>query len=415
MTDSASTTETTEATHNGSAETILFGAFDRHNFGDMLFPHVLARMLPGRRLRFAGLLERDLRAYGGHFVEAIPTLAASGRDQATDIVHVGGELLTCDAWEAAVMLSNAAQAASVIDEHPAWLHAPLDWASEHLGIRACAPYIVSKTNVPWARRILFNAIGGTDLVHCTPSMHAEVVEALRGAEDVTVRDLLTQEMLGAAGIAAHLLPDPAVMVAELFDDVIRHRADNEALSSIRDACPNGYVAVQFSADFGDDRTLDTIAAQLDVLAALHGFGIAFFRAGIAPWHDALAVYERTRRRMRAPSVHIMTSPNIWDVCALIAGCQAYCGSSLHGRIVATAYALPRINVRHPTPLDGPSKQTAFAGTWERIDLPGEVGVADIVRGVNDALHVEPDRLRHIAQSLTNTYRSGFERVAARLA
>ena len=44
---------------------ILFGAFDRHNFGDLLFPHVAAALLPGRDLRFAGLAERDLRGCGG--------------------------------------------------------------------------------------------------------------------------------------------------------------------------------------------------------------------------------------------------------------------------------------------------------------------------------------------------------------
>ena len=45
---------------------ILFGAFDRHNFGDMLFPHVAAALLPDREPIFAGLAERDLRAEGGH-------------------------------------------------------------------------------------------------------------------------------------------------------------------------------------------------------------------------------------------------------------------------------------------------------------------------------------------------------------
>lgn len=47
---------------------ILFGAFDRHNLGDLLFPHVAAALLPGRELLFAGLADRDLRALGGHRV-----------------------------------------------------------------------------------------------------------------------------------------------------------------------------------------------------------------------------------------------------------------------------------------------------------------------------------------------------------
>jgi hypothetical protein len=101
-------------------ETILFGAFDRHNFGDLLFPHILAAMLPGRRLRFAGLAESDMREYGGHEVEAIATLIDLCGENPVDIVHVGGELLTCDAWQAAVMLSSTRRAKSVINERAAW-------------------------------------------------------------------------------------------------------------------------------------------------------------------------------------------------------------------------------------------------------------------------------------------------------
>ena len=49
---------------------ILFGAFDRHNFGDLLFPHIATALLPGRELRFAGLALRDLRPYGGQIGRA---------------------------------------------------------------------------------------------------------------------------------------------------------------------------------------------------------------------------------------------------------------------------------------------------------------------------------------------------------
>lgn len=44
---------------------VLFGAFDRHNLGDLLFAHIAAALLPGKDLIHAGLAERDLRALGG--------------------------------------------------------------------------------------------------------------------------------------------------------------------------------------------------------------------------------------------------------------------------------------------------------------------------------------------------------------
>jgi hypothetical protein len=404
----------TDATHHPRSEIVLFGAFDRHNFGDILFPHVSARMLPGRRIRFAGLRECDLRPYGGHFVESISALASAPIDQPFDIVHAGGELLTCDAWEAAVMLASAEQVAPRINEYPAWTQKPAQWAQRQFGLSSRAPYVLSHTQCPRARKVIFNAVGGVDLEHLDPFMFAEVMQALRHADFATVRDAYTQRTLNDAGIDARLLPDPAVMVAALFGDVIRDHTGAEAVSAISDACPNGYFAVQFSADFGDDRTLEAIAGQLDSAAAEHDVGIAFFRAGIAPWHDSLEVLERTRQFMRTPSVHIMTSPNVWDICALISGSRAYCGSSLHGRVVAAAFALPRINIRHPARLTTQSKHTAFASTWEGPDLPDEVRIGQIKPGVDRALQAEHGTLQRIASELVSEYQAGFERVAALL-
>ena len=78
--------------------TILFGAFDRHNFGDLLFPHIAAALLQNKNLLFTGLAERDLRCHGGHQVRALAQLAAGWGARPANIIHVGGELLTCDAW-----------------------------------------------------------------------------------------------------------------------------------------------------------------------------------------------------------------------------------------------------------------------------------------------------------------------------
>src|SRR6516164_6021560 len=113
---------------------VLFGAFDRHNFGDMLFPHVLARMIADREVRTTGLVARDLRAQGGHQVEALAQLRA----QAVDLIHVGGEILTCDAWEAGVMLQSPDDAQRIVATQE---HDRFGWARRVLCTRALAPYV----------------------------------------------------------------------------------------------------------------------------------------------------------------------------------------------------------------------------------------------------------------------------------
>ena len=61
-----------------SSPLVLFGAFDRHNFGDLLFPHLLTALLPGQAFECAGLAARDLRAFGGHRVKPLARGAMRG-------------------------------------------------------------------------------------------------------------------------------------------------------------------------------------------------------------------------------------------------------------------------------------------------------------------------------------------------
>ncbi|SAL00955.1 Polysaccharide pyruvyl transferase [Caballeronia calidae] len=380
---------------------IIFGAFDRHNFGDLLFAHIVARLLaerdPDIEPVFAGCGQRDLRAYGGHDVASISQLAARWRDEPVALIHAGGELMPCDAWEAAVMLQQPEEAQVCIARYGSCAEDRRAWARAELGTDALAPYVIGGETFPQAASICFDAIGGVTLDARDAALRAEVLSKLRTGDDVSVRDARTQATLRNAGIDANLVPDPATLVAELFDERIRTHSDARG----------GYLAVQFSADFGDDTTLANIAHQLDRIAESTGLGIVLFRAGAAPWHDDIAVYERMVQRMRHPAVRIFESLNVWDICALIAGSEGFAGSSLHGRIVAMAYGLPRVNIQHGEP----GKHHAYASTWEIANAPGVVPVDELHAAMLDALAMDREALRHQASVLAQAHRAGFAPIA----
>ena len=77
---------------------LFFGAFDRHNFGDILLGHTAVREAEVAVPRCAGLAERDLRACGGFLVAPVDALIAP-----VTLIHVGGELLDCDAGQVGVL------------------------------------------------------------------------------------------------------------------------------------------------------------------------------------------------------------------------------------------------------------------------------------------------------------------------
>jgi len=386
---------------------LLFGACDRHNFGDLLFPHIAAALLPGRRLIHAGLAARDLRPFGGQRLQALAQLAVELRDRPLHILHVGGELLTCDAWQAAVMLQTPEQAQEIIArcEHDPALRRV--WAARTLGLGDEAPYCVARELFPAAEQVSYCAVGGVDLAARPAELRREVLAKLHAADRVSVRDKVTQEVLAAAGIAATLTPDPVVMVQELFGaEILRHARHGEP-ARVRTAFPQGYLAVQFSADFGDDATLHIIAAQLDAVARQTGLGIVLFRAGAAPWHDDLACYRRLAARMHTPALWLFSALHLWDICALIAHSRGYCGSSLHGRIVAMACGLPRLNMRHPMHQGFVTKREAYGASWELPTVPTVADIADIAGSAVRMLGLEPNLLQQHAAEMASLFRRTF--------
>ena len=379
---------------------VLFGAFDRHNFGDLLFPHLMTALLPGRDFQFAGLAARDLRAFGGHRVD---TLATRDDKRPARLIHVGGELLTCSAWQAAVMLLDPAEAADAIARYDNDPVAADKWAARQLGTSRALPYVAGRAAIAASGRLIFNAVGGVEWTGLSTAQRDEVKAALRQADWVSVRDHVTQGALRAEGIDVPLCPDPAVMVEYGCGELILGHQQQGAVRDMRDAFPQGYLACQFSADFGDDASLDGLARGLSRVAVATGLGLVLFRAGAAPWHDDPALYEKLQRRLPPGTARIFRSLHLWDICALIAASRGVVGSSLHGRIVALAYGLPRVSLIPPQQGTRPDKRAAFAETWEPEAVPRSVAVSQIEPAVMQALAVPDGVLHENAASLRAHY------------
>jgi hypothetical protein len=342
---------------------ILFGAFDRHNLGDILLAHVAAAEAAPRPVLFAGLAERDLSPWGGHRVRALASLAnewgAQLCDMRADLLHVGGELLTCASYEAAVMLQSPEGANAAIARFEADPIGRRRWARETLALAANLPYLAAKGLFRQPGQFEYRAVGGVELDRLPPESRDEALQRLREAERISVRDRITQGHLAAAGIAAALTPDPVSRIVPLFGERIRQHARSGEPAAVQAAFPAGYLAVQFAAEYGDDPSLDRLAGHLDRLAGTRG--LVLFRAGAAPWHDDLAVYQRLAERLPGYRIHLFQSRDVWDICALIAGARGYCGSSLHGWILARAFGVAALPF--PLPLST-GKLAAYVNTWE---------------------------------------------------
>lgn len=389
----------------------LLGAYDRHNFGDLLLARVAARLLAPRGVRFAGLAARDLRGCGGVRVAHLADLRPAPGGPPRALLHVGGQLATCSAWQAAAMLLPPQEAPAAIGYFARRPLARRRWVRATLRLDDHAPYLLPRALATGFAPVVALGLGGAGLERCPRRMQVEVVEKLRAMDRVAVRDARTQALLREAGVSSLLLPDPAALAARLFGPAIAAHAARGEVAALRARFPGGYVAVQMAAEFGDDATLDALAAQLDAVARQRGLALALFRAGAAPWHDDEAVLTRLASRLGAPCA-VMASIHLWDLCALLAGAAGCCGSSLHARIVATAFGRPRLTLLPPQ--GRADKHAAYVQSWELPGVPGCVAVDDAATALGAALDVEAGALRAHGGALAAVFMDGFEREFAGL-
>jgi hypothetical protein len=369
--------------------TIVFGAFDRHNLGDLLFAHVAAALLPrDETVVFAGLAERDLRPFGGHRVQALHALRDDARLRGARLLHAGGEILTCTARQAAAMLLDPAEVDATLaalaahpEDEPAWRRAMLGTDDE-------LPYVVGRDAFRWLASVAFAGVGGVALDALPAATRATLLARLTSADALTVRDAVTQAQLHAAGVVAPLMPDPAELVETLFGDAIRARVNDPPIADLRKAFPGGWLAVQLSTEFADDATLARIAAQLAAIPDDTGLGIVLFRAGAAPWHDDADLLARLAGRLPVRHVRVFDSLDVWDLCALLAHAHACLCSSLHGALVARAFGVPALGIEPPDPAQG-RKLAAYVSTWHALDAPVLRHYDDLGVHLRDALAADP--------------------------
>ncbi|NEX63914.1 polysaccharide pyruvyl transferase family protein [Noviherbaspirillum galbum] len=350
-----------------------------------------------------------MRPLGGHDVHSITQILADARGPLR-IIHVGGEILTCDAWEAAVMLAANDEAARIVralDRHP---EERMTWARKRLHRPDLAPYVLPPSglhDLPAGTSVHFHAAGGVTLGRRDPAFQHEVLGKLRRANSLTVRDNITVSQLARAGIRASVIPDAVVMVADACATEIAARMpagskEGEAADVAR-RCAKGYIAVQCNAEFGDDATVRALAGQLRALCVAASLPCVLFRAGAAPWHDDLEVLRRIAQAMRPAPALLFESQHVWEACALIAMARLVCASSLHAVIVAMSHAIPCVTIGKPgnDAVDG--KHAAFAATWGLPGFPAAAPADALVEAALSALATDPALRRRHAGALMDAH------------
>lgn len=370
---------------------LLVGAYERDNFGDMLFLLQSRAFLTDFETVAAApfanastsVLDTPVASYG-HLLRSEPF---------DYVLTVGGEVGVTTAEVALRMAGHAEEAARLSAGGP---RAQAELLMRLCGLRELTtPYLPRLSALPdnAGAGLGINSVGLIGLSTASRARRAQVISTLREADIVSVRDRVSAQVLRESDLPHTLAPDLVHSIA-----LTRPRQGDRQMD---------LALVQASDDvlrrFGHERFADALAD----CASLERFRVRLFIAGSAPGHDSVASYERIRTRFRAASrgrdLEMSESVRPWDRVDEIGSAGLWIGSSLHGRIVATAYGVPRVSLAK-------RKLSVYARTWDP-EMPFGVTPRNLEDATRSALSPEHrDYLAELGPRLGSLAKANFSTV-----
>ncbi|MFK8397003.1 polysaccharide pyruvyl transferase family protein [Pseudomonas sp. BGr12] len=343
----------------------ILGAFDRHNYGDILFPIIHTRFIrrscPSAEVRYYSVREYSSEQYGGVSNSSIRSLLSSQQEAEDRIIISGGEVLPTD-W---ITMTGHISSSTTYNTLRALKLAIGTKLSNKIiqritGQKNDFPYIIPRSAT--SAKIFYTAVGGANFSN--PRNKHQLLKIacdLKQSDEVTVRDKLTQSNLISAGVNCKLIPDTALIMSNHFD--LRELKERNWKSKIEKSqlFPEDNYFVFQAAKRYIQSEIDNIVRQLIFIQETSGKAILLLPIGRATGHeDHIVLFEIFKRiREKNPSVYFQNSPHILDIMASLAMSKGYIGTSLHGAITAYSYGVKvcGINTRKVRKLG------SFLETW----------------------------------------------------
>lgn len=373
----------------------IIGAFDRMNYGDLLFPVVLTEHLlkhygSSVEISYYGHCHSDLTPFGGFITKPLRHLFSSKElPDGSVIIVAGGEVLAANWIDTLYYL---------LGKKPWWqrlanrLVGPIAETiliRRYLGCRNIFPYLLRKSDFSKPLAIIYNAVGGANLATRNKSFQQSVASILKDADYLTVRDQSSIKILRNTGIDLPnltLAPDCAAVISNLFPlDILESKLSNEAIDLKKTLGGRPFITFQMGINFISN-SVGIIAEQLNLLTKKTGFTIVLLPIGRASGHEDQIVLGKILPLLGQPAI-LPRQNTIFDTMWFIANSQLFIGTSLHGAITAMSYGVPHLAL---TKID--SKIPAFLNTW---DLPAQSNceeLTDIYSSAQNRLNIPQEQL-----------------------
>ncbi len=345
----------------------IVGAFDRHNYGDILFPIIHTKFidreisLEPKSINYYAITRADLTACGGVKCLSIKDLYSNINSSEDRVILCGGDILAAD-WPLMIGHVSSPQLHFLFKVAKKIL--PFSIVNNAVkfiyGYKNNFPYVLS--NKYMKGKFFYTCVGGSGfkpknyLTHLQP-----ICEELKQVEHISVRDKETQKVLEKYDVAAELIPDSALIMSDMFKkDELSQRSWANNIEISGDFSLEKYFVFQAGKTFVS-HNISLISEQLKQIQEVTGLSILLLPIGRATGHEDDFVLQQIYNSLQRNgcAVGIQHSEHVLDIMASLAFAQCYIGTSLHGAISSYSFG----NKVCGFSTDKVKKLRAFLETW----------------------------------------------------
>lgn len=278
----------------------IYGATDRFNYGDLLFPLVVDwaahNYCQDAITHNFAIAESDFSRQGGLPTIRIKDAFSKGIvNQCDRLVIAGGQVLDAR-WTAILGYLLGPQTDLAVRAARKLLGEPVtDMVARKIaGLPWPQPFVVPEKGVSENISVVYNAVGGAEIEALRSNYLHALCAGLKKAAYISVRDCTTRDALAKFGINSDLVPDSAVVMSRIFPLPILLDRVRSDLAEYFNNNFGKYLVFQIGTKFLKGRE-EIIARTISKMAADQGLKILLLAIGTATAHEDHIALARVQR------------------------------------------------------------------------------------------------------------------------
>jgi hypothetical protein len=355
----------------GTKKIIHFlSASDRINYGDLLFPIILKKILLKNNIKFVfknyGLINSNLTYFGALKTGSYLKLLKNIKSEGGNLIIGGGEVFFAK-WTILYGFINPLYVKFKKNIYISKIENKFKIAKYLLCKgKVLIPFAPSKKELRNPKvEIFYNAVGGNFSGNHKNRRNKVIVNNLFDAKYISVRDKRTQNSLSDYGVQSNLVPDSALIMSDLFP--IEELEKLQSFSN--EDMPKKYIFLQLGIHKSPKEMNNFLKKTEDQAIALN-LEVVLCPIGMAVNHEDHIVLEKIAKY--SPKFHFFMPKNIYEIMYLIAKSEVFLGTSLHGVITAQSFNIPFVPLNLKI-----NKLDAYCKSWTNSVCNGCISFSDI--------------------------------------